>query len=433
MVALAPAPHPDPDPQAHPGPHAVAAGARPRTADVVVVGAGPAGTAAAITLARAGRDVVVIDRARFPRDKCCGDGLTTVALRMLEELGLDPGRVRSWRDVDDVVVRSPGGRSFHFPLPRTGGSFAAVARRRDLDAELVALARAAGATVLEGLALTGVDGGDDRITVAVAGDAPGRIAARYAIGADGAWSPLRKLMGAAVPGYRGDWHAFRQYVTGVGPAARDRLHVLFEPDILPGYFWSFPVGDGGANIGFGIRRQPGVPVGAMKDTWPALLARPHIRALLGDDARPEGPHRAWPIPARIGRLPLACGRALFVGDAAAATDPLTGEGIGQALETGRWAARALIEAGPSEPAVAARRYSARVHRNLVVDHRLAGQLARLLARPGGVRLALSLAGGTEWTRRNFARWLFEDYPRAVVATPGRWHRQVFHGRGAYAP
>jgi hypothetical protein len=74
-----------------------------------------------------------------------------------------------------------------------------------------------------------------------------------------------------------------------------------------------------------------------------------------------------------------------------------------------------------------------VHQNLVLDHRLAGQLARLLARPGGVRLALALAGGTEWTRRNFARWLFEDYPRGVVTTPRRWHRQVFHGPGAYAP
>src|SRR5436190_21842086 len=81
--------------------------ARVLATDVVVVGGGPAGAAAAITLARAGRDVVVIDKARFPRDKCCGDGLTAEALRLLQHLGLDPSAVSSWQTVDDVVVRSP--------------------------------------------------------------------------------------------------------------------------------------------------------------------------------------------------------------------------------------------------------------------------------------------------------------------------------------
>src|SRR5207245_2807378 len=86
------------------------------TADVTVVGGGPAGAAAAITLARAGRDVVLVDRARFPRDKCCGDGLTTGALRRLEQLGLRPESVASWRPIEDVFVRSPSGREAVYPL-----------------------------------------------------------------------------------------------------------------------------------------------------------------------------------------------------------------------------------------------------------------------------------------------------------------------------
>src|SRR5262245_19303871 len=90
-------------------------------ADVVVVGGGPAGAAAAITLARAGRDVVVVDKATFPRDKCCGDGLTTGALRELEGLGFDPTSVASWQQVDDVVVRSPSGHEVTFLLPRGRG------------------------------------------------------------------------------------------------------------------------------------------------------------------------------------------------------------------------------------------------------------------------------------------------------------------------
>ena len=98
------------------------------------------------------------------------------------------------------------------------------------------------------------------------------------------------------PGYRGEWHTFRQYVRNVAPAAARDLWVLFEPDLLPGYFWSFPVGDGDANVGFGIVRGGSIVTRDMKQLWPDLLARPHIRALLGPDVEPEGTHRAWPIP-----------------------------------------------------------------------------------------------------------------------------------------
>src|SRR5437763_8709488 len=133
-------------------------------ADVCVVGGGPAGAAAAITLAKAGRDVVVVDRARFPRDKCCGDGLTAGALRHLEALGLRPETVASWQTVDDVWVRSPSGRTVCFPMPRGRGVFAAVAERADLDAALLDVARAAGAKVHDGHGLTGarmIDGSTD--------------------------------------------------------------------------------------------------------------------------------------------------------------------------------------------------------------------------------------------------------------------------------
>src|SRR5437899_6429619 len=149
------------------------------TADVTVVGGGPAGAAAAITLARAGRDVVLVDKARFPRDKCCGDGLTAGALRRLEQLGLRPGTVRSWRIVDDVWVRSPSGRTVRFPLPRGHGVFAAVARRFELDAAVLDLARAAGVKVHDGHGLVGATQDAEGVTLAVEG--LGDVRARYAV------------------------------------------------------------------------------------------------------------------------------------------------------------------------------------------------------------------------------------------------------------
>ncbi len=407
------------------------------TAEVAVVGGGPAGVAAAISLARAGREVVLMDKSGFPRDKCCGDGLTTGALRRYEALGLRPETVASWQVVEDVWVRSPSGHTVAFPLPRSGGTYAAVARRVDLDAAFLDVARAAGVKVHDGHGVTGARAAPDRVTLDVEG--LGTVTARYAVGADGMWSPLRKFLGVdgddgagRVPGYLGEWHAFRQYFRGVGPAAA-HLWVCFEPDLLPGYAWSFPLPGGRANVGFGIQRQPGVPTRSMSKQWAALLERPHIAALLGPAAEPEAPHKAWPIPARVDavRLSAADGRVLFVGDAARATDPMTGEGIAQALETGVLAAEAIVAAGWRESRLAGAGYEAAVRRGLVVDHRLARLLSRALRHRKGARTAVRVAGASDWTRRNFARWLFEDYPRAAVVTPHRWHRGMLSGPGAY--
>ncbi len=124
---------------------------------------------------------------------------------------------------------------------------------------------------------------------------------------------------------------------------------------------------------------------------------------------------------------------LFAGDAAMATDVMTGEGIGQALLTGRLAAEAIVAAGALDAAAARRRYTSAVRHHLVADHRMSVALGRVLAHERGARGAIRiLARSGEWGRRNFARWMFEDEPRAVALTPSRWHRRVLGRPGAYA-
>lgn len=399
------------------------------TCDVVIVGAGPAGSAAAISAARAGREVVLVDKATFPRDKCCGDGLTALALRLSERLGLDPHTLPSWTTIDGATVSGPKNRAIHFPLPTGTGAHAAVVRRREYDAALVDLARRAGAKVLDGHAMTAARELDDRVILDV--DGVGSVQARYAIGADGMWSPLRKALGMQVPDYRGDWHAMRAYFSDVSPVAQQRLFAWFEADLLPGYAWSFPLGDGTANFGFGIQRGGKVPLKDMSRLWDDLLSRPAIRDVLGPDARQEGRHTAWPIPARVDSMPRTARRTLFVGDAAAATDLMTGEGIGQALLTGILAAEAIETAGPHGARVATKAYDDAVDHHLVADHKMSALLVRAIQHRKGARFAIGLAGLTPWTRRNFARWLFEDYPRAVAVTPSRWHSGVFTGPPTY--
>ncbi len=394
--------------------------------DAIIVGAGPAGSAAAITLAARGNHVVLLDRATFPRDKCCGDGLTTLAVRELEALGLTAADVANWFTVTDVRLRAPGGRDVRLTLPGDG-VFAATAPRAELDAALVRLAGSAGTDVRQAHRVTAVRQSATGVEVDI--DGHGTLGAPVLVAADGMWSPTRKSLGLAEDGYLGEWHAFRQYATVTGDAAQ-ALYVWFEPDLLPGYAWSFPLPGGRANIGFGVRRDGTRKIQDMAELWPQLLARPHIAAALGTGFAPEGRHTAWPIPAAIDRSPLAKGRVLLVGDAAMATDVMTGEGIGQALVTGRLAGEAILGGVAEAPALAAR-YRSAVRRHLLTDHRLSSALSRALSHPRLTNRALRLVDRNDWTRRNFARWMFEDEPRAVLLTPRRWHRHVLHRPGAF--
>ena len=400
--------------------------------DVLIVGAGPAGTAAAITLARAGRRVTIVDKAKFPRDKCCGDGLTTGALRILHDLGLDPTTVPSWTEVDAAWVRSPTGREVRFPMPTGRGVFAAVARRTDLDAAMVDLARANGVTVHEATAFASLAATPDGEALDVEATGLGTIRTRYLIAADGVWSPVRKSLGLNEPDYLGEWHAFRQYYSNVTGPAAERLYVWFEPDLLPGYAWSFPLPGGDVNLGFGVLRDGKRRIQDMKATWADLPNRPHIAEALGPDATADARHLAWPIPARVDTVTLTHERVLFVGDAARVTDPLTGEGIGQALQTGILAAQAITSAGGFDAPQARARYERSVRHHLLADHRMSTFLGRALKYQWGARGSVRVAGMTRWTRENFARWLFEDEPRAIALTPSRWHRRFLDRDGAYA-
>ena len=405
--------------------------------DVLIVGAGPAGVAAALTLVASGKDVLIIDKAMFPRDKCCGDGLTTGALRILEMLGFDPSTVPNYQICDEISLRSPSGREIQLDLPNNrdsrAGQFAAIAPRIELDNALMQHARASGVRIVQNCAFISVARQNSQ-EIIVNTDSPSdfkEITARFLIAADGMWSPVRKSLGAAQNSYLGEWHAFRQYVSNVTGPASKRLFVWFEKDLLPGYAWSFPLPNGRANIGFGILRGSNYTVQQMKALWVELLTRPHIASALGKDATLEGRHTAWPIPARITSAKLFSGRTLFTGDAVCAADTMTGEGIGQALLTGVLAGEAITSSSQYEQHAICNLYSRKIKREFFADHRMSFALGKILQNAVLTRGVLRLAGASDWTRRNFVRWMFEDEPRAAVLTPSRWHRKFLKRDGAF--
>ncbi len=437
----------------------------------MVVGGGPAGCASAITAAHAGLDVVLVDKAQFPRDKTCGDGLTAMALAELADLGVSVAECASQFEPGYAMLRSPAGRLARLPLEN---KIAAVVTRAELDFALIEAARSAGVAVLEGVGLEDIGFTDGGLKELGDGGCQARlsnkttIAANHVIAADGVYSSVRKALAQNTTHqnpstkYLGEWHAARQYrrvatatrttartaaspkqVSGGG--ARD-LWVWFEPDLLPGYAWSFPLADDIVNFGFCALRptaagnEAGDEAGnkasgtgkQMAQIWRGLAERSHIAEVLSQ-SEPCGNQRAWPIPARrIGEMPLTCGPVLFCGDAAAMADPMTGEGIGQALKAGRLAAQAIAAgfsntgfsnagSGSDEYAAIARRYERSVRSAIGADHRLAQMLSSVLAKPAVANLAVRCADTNDWARRKFGRWMFEAYPRALVATPSRWN------------
>jgi flavin-dependent dehydrogenase len=241
---------------------------------------------------------------------------------------------------------------------------------------------------------------------------------------------VRRAWQPETPPALGEWHAARQYFSGVPDR---RLWVAFERDLLPGYAWVFPLPGDRANVGFGVLRD-GRKGHELKELWNDLLERPVLREVLGPAALPEDRVRAWPIPTHYDPSSLADGRVLFAGDAAAVVDPMTGEGIAQAIETGMLAARAVADrsAPQCDPLEVGDRYRRSVASALGSDLRFAAALQRLLAHPLAARAAIRAVAANGWTRRNFARWMFEDYPRAALFTPRRWHRGLFSTNGAYA-
>jgi geranylgeranyl reductase family protein len=308
------------------------------SADVAVIGGGPAGAAAAVRLAEQGVQVVLLDRARFPRDKVCGDGLLPDAFAPLARLGvLDQVRERA-HSVRGIRFQTPSGVQGFVPVE------ALVIPRVQLDALLVERARLAGARVVEGARLEGFEGERGRWRAAVFSfrerNGGTRVEAGWFVLATGASPRPRQLAGLRPAPRAGA--AVRSYLRLPG-LARDELLIVFKGGGLPrGYYWAFPIGDGIFNLGCGVfASRPGDPslVEEARD----------FAGELGAMTAPE-PVRGAPLQSSFPRLAAAKGNVLAVGEAAGLTRPFSGEGIASALESGLLAAHALGSGEGPDPA-----------------------------------------------------------------------------------
>ena len=324
------------------------------SADVLVVGAGPAGSSTAFHLAQSGLDVLVLEKSVFPREKVCGDGLTPRAVKQLVTMGIPLDVADGWFPNKGLRIIGGGVRlELDWPELSAYPGFGLVRNRLGFDETLARAAQKAGARLLEGVTVTGpVLDDDGRITgvtahAAGSGEAERTYSARLVVAADGNSSRLSLAMGLAKRDDRPLGVAVRTYYTS--PRHQDDyleswLELWDGDRLLPGYGWIFGMGDGTSNVGLGLLNTSA----AFQHTdYRGLLKRWLAGMPAGwgytEENRTE-PVRGAALPMGFNRTPHYTRGLLLAGDAGGMVNPFNGEGIAYAMESAEIAGRVITQA-----------------------------------------------------------------------------------------
>jgi len=391
--------------------------------DVVVVGGGPSGAASAYWLADAGHDVLLLEKKRYPREKTCGDGLTPRSVKQLFDLGLEEELAGHHRFSGLRSIAFGRTLELEWPAHPDFPSFGYVVTRKDLDHLVAERAVKAGAAlweeseatapVIENGAVTGV------VVKRKAASGPAtteRVSARYVVVADGANSRFGRAigtsrnkaypMGMAIRGYyespRHDEPWIESHLD-----IRDR-----RGNVLPGYGWIFPVGDGRVNVGVGLLST----FHQWKDVNTSHLMDAFAHHAPDSwEIRPEtscGPPTGGRLPMAFSVGPRVGSNHLVVGDAGAGINPFNGEGIAYAYETGRMAAEAVGAALAGGGALALTDYERRIQDEYGLYYRVARAFVHIIGRPQLMRALVSTGMRSrtlmEWMLRIMANLLRPD-------------------------
>jgi menaquinone-9 beta-reductase len=379
--------------------------------DVVIVGAGPSGSSCAYWLADAGWDVVVVEKKEFPREKTCGDGLTPRAVRQLADMDLEGALAGSHRYGG---LRAFGfGRSIDMQWPEHPNfpNYGYTITRHDLDGMVAGHAEAAGATLLQGTEVTApvIDEGATPsgplptltgVTVKEKGSGATRtIRARYVVVADGSNSRIGRMLGTSRRRNLPMGMALRGYYTSErhdDPFIESHLDIRDAAgDVVPGYGWIFPMGDGRVNVGVGLlstdQRWKGLNTSHLMDAFVDFV--PESWGI-----RPEtslGPATGGKLPMGLSVGPRAGGNIVITGDASGAINPFNGEGIAYGYETGRLAAAALGHALTGEGERALLDYDRELTAAYGPYFKVARAFVHLISNPEAMRVCVGLGMRSE--------------------------------------
>ncbi|SIN30065.1 geranylgeranyl reductase family protein [Micromonospora cremea] len=374
-------------------------------ADVIVVGAGPGGSATAYHLARHGVRVLLLEKTEFPREKVCGDGLTPRAVRQLVRMGVDTSPEAGWLHNRGLRVIGGGVRlELDWPELASFPNYGLVRTRLDFDDLLAQRAVAAGAKLRTNVNVLGpVLDGDGRVTGVEAEVGPGKEPATFhaplVVAADGVSGRFPLALGLAKREDRPIGVAVRRYYHSPVKHDDDYLESWLElrskdsgDKLLPGYGWIFGLGDGRVNVGLGVLNSSSA---FGKTNYRRLLtdwlANTPVDWGMTDEANADGPILGAALPMGFNRVPHYTRGVMLVGDSGGMVNPFNGEGIAYAMESGELAAEVAVQAlarpaGPErERALMA--YPNELKARLGGYYRLGGIFVKLIGRPEIMRIA----------------------------------------------
>lgn len=401
-----------------------------RVHDVLVIGAGPGGSSCALWLAEAGWDVVAVEKKRFPRVKTCGDGLTPRAVRQLADMGLE-GELAGSHRFEGLRAHGFGQvLDMRWPEHPSFPSYGYTITRHDLDGIVADRAVKAGATVYQATEALeplledpeATAPADDRPHPGAAGaPLPGclgalvrdrdsnktrEIRARYIVIADGANSRFGRALGTARDRTSPMGMALRGYYRSDrhdDPFIESHLDIRdADGDVVPGYGWIFPLGDGRVNVGVGLlstdKRWRGVNTSRLMETFVDFA--PKSWGLTPKSCC--GPPTGGKLPMGLAVLPHAGPNTVVIGDAAGSINPFNGEGIAYGYETGRLAAASLGEAlsGDTE---ALGRYDQRLDDAYGSYYKVARAFIRLISNPEAMKVCVGAGMRSEFVMSQLLR------------------------------
>jgi len=316
--------------------------------DVIVIGGGPSGSSCTAFLAKAGKNVLLLDRAKFPRDKTCGDGISGSSVGVLKELGLlDNVKSIEHADMYGVTFSSPNGTTVPIAAKRADGfppGF--VCRREVFDNFLFQNAKSLCAKTMEGFFAEDFIRNGDAI-VGVKGNYEGKpmeFQAKVVVCADGAAGMTARKLGVNNQAEDHQFAGIRAYYDNVEGMA-DRIEIHFIKEALPGYFWIFPLPGKRANVGLAmlvsdVKKKKANLSSILNDT---IAKNPVFKDRFANSKRISD-LKSWLLPVNT-KKPKAAGNGyVLVGDTASLIDPFMGEGIGNALTSGKLAAKTILAA-----------------------------------------------------------------------------------------